>query len=681
MKPASPETRTESTGERRLRLIAQIFLLWAIILTFRLGYLQIYRAEEYRKVSHAQSTDTIEIPAPRGRILDRFGQTLALSVPSDTIVVNPRIAPDLGVARDIFVPILALDRDRLQTRIDWAVENNRGYLPIKRKVSPAEATKIRSLNLDWVEFHRDSRRCYPKGELAAHILGDTDFRGQGNAGLELSFNEELMGRSGMARILRDARGRAVDTQSVLEPRAGADIGISIDERIQYVSDQALARAAEEWECDTGSIVVMDPKSGEILAMSSYPGFDPNARVQTAKELQARTNQAITVPYEPGSVFKIVTLSAALETTHLTPSSVIDCGPGVMRLFGRRIRDIRGYGKIPLEKVLWKSSNIGAIRAAVEVGQRNLLEYVKRFGFGQKTGIPLPAESAGVVRELDEWQRTSIGSVAMGHEISATTLQLALATSAIANNGLMPAPRLLLWKQQPGGRRVEAPFAPSRRVIRPETAITMRSMMEGVVLEGTGKASRLKGYSSGGKTGSAQIFDFEMRRYSHRYNSSFIGFAPVTDPAVVVVVVLNGAHRYGGIVAAPVFKQVAQAALRFQGTIPDVVVEEPQSEPQPEDFNDLAIADLGTPPDAGRAGQIAGDVDAEPLLLAERRNSPYISGPTVPDFYGKTLRAVVRETSRLGMPVEYVGAGVARAQYPPPGAILPVGDRVVVEFAR
>jgi len=673
------EPISESQGARRLRILARFALVWALIILARLAYLQIYQHDDYLRRAIRQSHGTVQIPAPRGRILDRTGQIAAISVPADTIVVNPRIAPDLSIARDIFAPILDLDRRELQTRIDWAVEHNRGYLPIKQKVTPAESNKIRSLKLDWIEYHPDSRRCYPKGRLAANMLGSVNYRGEGNAGLELSMDSSLMGKSGVARILRDARGKAIQTDVLIEPETGGDIGISIDERIQYVADIALARAAREWDCETGSLVVVVPKTGEILAMSSFPSFDPAARVRNARELKARTNHAISVPFEPGSVFKVMTIAAALETTDLTPQTLMDCGPGVFRMFSRRIHDIKAYGTMPLEMVLWKSSNIGTIQAALRVGEARLLEYVQSFGFGRKTGVELPAESAGRVRDLEDWQKTSIGSVAMGHEISATTLQLAMATAAVANGGLLPKPRIVLWQQNEDGERVEAAAEPPKRVLRPQTAITMRRMMEGVVLQGTGRRARLAGFSSGGKTGSAQIFDFETRRYSHTYNASFVGFAPVTNPEIAIAVTLNGAERYGGVVAAPVFQEVAQTALRILGTIPDVIDEQPFPDPGPEEFGDLAMADLGAPPEPS-AGEQSGDT-ADAVLVAGNSASPYVFGPTVPNFRGKTLRAVIEETSRMGMPVEYVGAGIARSQYPPPGAVLPVGERVLVEFTN
>ncbi len=674
---------SESRGARRIRNLARFAVFWALIIVVRLIYLQVYQHTEHRQAAERQAHNTVAVPAPRGRILDRTGQVLALSVPADTIVVNPRIVSDLSLARDIFVPILGLDAERLQARIDWSVANNRGYLPIKQKVSPEESEKIRSLKLDWVEFHRDSRRRYPKGSLAANVIGTVNFRGSGNSGLEFSLNEELSGRPGRARILRDARGAAINTEILNEPEPGADIGLTIDERIQYAADRALKEAAVEWGCTSGSVVVMQPRTGEILAMSSYPSFDPNVRAKTATELKARTNQAISVPFEPGSVFKVFTLAAVLESTDLTPSTLIDCGRGVLALPGRRVRDIKAYGTLPLEAVLWKSSNIGTIKAVYEAGDEELYRRLKAFGFGEHTGVCLPHESRGRLADYRKWQKTSMASIAMGHEVSATTLQLARAISVVANGGLLKKPRLIRWIRTEGEQRQDQDFEPAARVVSAETAHTMRMMMEGVVLQGTGQRARLAGFTSGGKTGSAQIWDPETRRYSHEYNASFTGFAPVTEPQIVVAVTLNHAQRYGGVVAAPVFQKMAQTALRILGTVPDLPDFSAFPEVDEEDYNDLAIAGLGAPPEPAEGdyadAPTADDGDEEALLA--QASSLYVFGPTVPDFHGQTLRSVLEETSRRGLPVEYVGAGIVRSQYPPPGAVLPVGEKVLVEFAR
>jgi cell division protein FtsI (penicillin-binding protein 3) len=661
----------ESQAARRLRILTRLAFLWALCILGRLVYVQVWQHGELLRSAQKQQVSHAEVLAPRGRILDRNGQTLAISLPVDSVAINPRRVPDLSVARDLLCPLLNLDPEVLQKRIDWAVTNSKGFLWVKREISREESSKLRGLDLDWVEFRRESRRSYPKASLAANVIGCVDHEESGNSGVEMSLDADLRGKPGLVRTLTDARRQGVDSQTYIEAAAGRDIALTIDERIQFVADREIRKAVEEHGCETGSLIVMDPHSGEILALSSYPTFDPNEPAKSKEDLEARANLAVSIPFEPGSVFKVITLAAALETTHLTPETAIDCRSGVMNLSGRRIHDTHAYETLTLVDVLAKSSNIGAIQVALEIGEERLLEYVRRFGFGGKTGVPLPAESAGKVRDLDEWTRTSIASVAMGHEISATTLQLALATSVIANGGLLPEPRLILWGRELAGETEIAPQARSRRVIKPETAIAMRRMMEAVVLHGTGKRARLNGYTAGGKTGTAQIFDFETGRYSHRYNSSFAGFAPVANPAIVVGVTLNGATQYGGVVSAPVFREVATAALRILGVVKDLPDDAVLPPDEPAEVNDLAIAELGTP-----LPPLEEEHD-----VTERQVSPYLYGPRVPDFRGKSLRAVLEESSRAGMKVEYAGSGIARAQHPPPGAVLAAGERVQVQFAR
>lgn len=581
----------EPHRNRRVELLVAVALVWALGIAARLVYLQVFRHAELAAVARSQHSGTEVLQPPRGRILDRTGQTLALSVPVDSVFVDPRSADDIDRAAAVLAPLLELDEARLQERLAWGVENDKAFVWVKRKINAEESARLRKLNESWIQFRKESKRFYPKGSIGAHVTGSVDFDESGNAGLEQSLDAELRGRPGVVTFLRDARQRGVDFRVIVEPRPGSDVWLSIDERIQYVADRELARAAVENGCPTGSLVVLNPHTGEILAMASYPPFDPNQPVKRSQDLAARTNQAISVPFEPGSVFKVVTLAAALETTDLTPESLIDCGPGVFTLYRRRIRDIHAYGVMPVAKVLAKSSNIGAIQIALRAGQDRLYEYIRRFGFGEKTGIPLPGESAGVVHELSRWRPTSIGSVAMGHELSATSLQLALAVAAIANGGVLPKPRLILGRQAPGGVFQKEPPAAGRRILRPETAILMRRMMEGVVLEGTGKAARLAGFTSGGKTGSAQIPDPVTKRYTHRYNASFVGFAPVQNPVLVVAVTLNGATRYGGAVAAPVFQRVAHEALRILGAVPDLPVEELVPRPAPRE-GDLAESSDG-----------------------------------------------------------------------------------------
>jgi cell division protein FtsI (penicillin-binding protein 3) len=466
-------------------------------------------------------------------------------------------------------------------------------------------------------------------------------------------------------------------------KPGTPLTLTIDERIQFVAEREIAAAVEAHHAQSGSVVVMNPYNGEIFALASYPTYDPNLPPQPGQDKASRLNHAISVPFEPGSVFKVITLSAALETTDLQPASMINCGHGAITLFGRTIHEAHtGYGTIPMAMVLAKSSNVGAIQIGMRVGQANMHQYVRKFGFGQKSGISLPGESAGKVRQLARWSKASLPSMSMGQEISVTTLQLAQAGAVIANGGLLVKPRLISKK---GNQTV--PVEQPVRVLKPETAITMRQMMEGVVMPGgTGTRARLQGYTSGGKTGSAQIYDPVAKHYTHSYNGSFMGFAPLTNPAMVAVVTLNGTHGtagFGGLAAAPVFHAVVTEALRVLEVPKDLPDETPTRTQvaSKEEAGDLAIADIGR----GQPNILEdGDEEEQPAAgQAERASGvpAQPAGPTVPNFRGMTMRAVLAEAAAKGLTVLPDGSGVARVQYPPPGSTLHQGERIRVEFAR
>ena len=445
---------------------------------------------------------------------------------------------------------------------------------------------------------------------------------------------------------------------------------------------------------TGSLVALNPYTGDILAMANYPTYDPNG-AKSAKEAEgARSNLAVTTPFEPGSVFKVITLAAALETTSLTPDTVINCGNGTINLFGRVIHDHDRYAALTMADVLAKSSNIGAIQIGLKVGEQKLYKYVRRFGFGRKTGIELPGESAGMLRRLNQWEATSIGSVAMGHEVGGTSIQLALAGAVVANGGMRVKPRLILARQRPGAAEERVAAEKPERVIHPETAIKMRQMMEGVVLHGTGKQAILRGYTSGGKTGSAQIYDFKAKAYTHRYNASFLGFAPVANPQIVIAVTLvgtsGGGAGYGGAVAAPVFRQVATSGLRMLDVpkdLPDLSARVTKADTA--GANDLAIAGLGAAAPLELSDSAAArPAESAPVAVAETSSNrgPILTagvlfGPKVPDLRGLTLRAVLEESAATGLLIEVQGEGMARTQDPPPGSVLAPGARIRVQFTR
>jgi cell division protein FtsI (penicillin-binding protein 3) len=676
-------------ARKRVNVLCRLAFLWAALILLRLIQLQVIHHAEYQKLALRQQERFIEIKAPRGAILDRYGQRLAMSLPVESVCIDPLRVPDLTVAADILAQVLRLDRTDLAGQMVTAKAKRRGFLWVKRKIAPEEAKRLRDLKLEWIEFRTESQRFYPNKSLAAHVIGGVDFEEDGNAGIEQSRNADLEGRAGELLVTEDVQKRGFDSKVASEPQPGGDVRLTIDSRIQFIAERELEKMVKQHHARSGSLVAMDPKTGDILALANAPTYDPNEPPKQ-ENLASRANLAIAAPFEPGSVYKVITLSSALETTHLRPESMINCGGGKINLFGRTIHDHSRYTELSMEDVLARSSNIGAINIGLTVGNKNLYEYVRKFGFGKKTGIPLPGESAGMVRPLNHWQRSSIGSVAMGHEIGVTALQLAQACSVIASGGFLVKPRLTL----------DTPVARPVRVLKPESAITMRRMMEGVVIKpyGTGhKYARILGYTSAGKTGTAQIYDFRARHYTHFYNASFMGFAPVTNPAIVVVVTINGTEGvagYGGPVSAPVFREVAAAGLRIRDVPKDLpeMLASPGGDQADED--DVAIADLGSSPippplveadDAtaavDRPAGLAGTTLDQRAFLAQSPREDVGAGPRAPNFLGRSVREAIEQSAALGVPMEFKGSGIARVQIPEPGAALPPGQPVLVQFGR
>jgi cell division protein FtsI (penicillin-binding protein 3) len=693
------ESVASNKAGKRLMWFGAGVLLWASLILIQLFRLQVVHHADYLRAAQRQQEETVETAAPRGSIFDRSGQLLAGSVKRDSVYIDPLQVPDLPLASDILSGVLQIDRAALYGRMQWYAANRRGFMWVARAIEPEQYDRLLSLHLDWIRFEHESRRNYPRNTLAAHVIGAVDSEETGQWGLEKSLEQDLRGLPGSVRVLTDAKGRGIDSHAEAEPRPGAGVTLSIDERIQLPAQDAIARAVQDAHAESGSVVVMDPYRGDILALASYPPFDPNQPPGRGEDAKARFNHAVSVPFEPGSVFKVITLSAALETTGLTPSTMINCGNGSFTMAGRTVHEAhRGYGIMPMEMVLAKSSNIGAIQIGLKVGSSKLYEYVRRFGLGARTGVPLPAESPGIVRKLSKWRTTSLMSVSMGHEVGVTTLQLAQACSAVANGGLLVPPRLILKK---GTETV--PVVPPHRILKPETAITMRKMMEGVVLVGTGKKAKLSGYSTAGKTGSAQIFDYATGHYTHSYNASFMGFAPVANPAIVVVVTLNGTHGtggFGGVVAAPVFHDVAAEALRVLDVprdLPDNSPDAPETQiadlddaPRVEGLADppvLEAADAQAPA-SQEAGSVA-DAGHGPAPPAGQQSAadaghgpaPRKIGPTAPNFIGLSMRSVVALAQAQGWPVVLAGTGIVRAQQPAPGAVLHGGERIRVDLAR
>jgi cell division protein FtsI (penicillin-binding protein 3) len=700
-----PRFDKASSAINRLTALSVVMVVWAVAIFAKLISLQVLQHAKYAAIARSQQEHKVEIPAARGTILDRNGQALAISVPVDSVSVNPQQIANVKVATEVLGNTLALDQTELYNRLMRARDNHKGFMWVKRRIDPFETDRLKALHLDWITFHTESLRHYPKGYVGSHILGAVYQDEEGAAGVERALDKELKGHPGYERLVMDVKHRGLSSNLEEAPQAGVSLTLTIDERMQFVAERELKAGVIAKHARSGTAIVMNPYNGEILALANYPDYDPNTLPKRGDDPTPRLNLGSSVPFEPGSVFKVVTLTAALETTSMRPDTLVATGGGTLVLPGRVIHESHhGYGTITMSEVLEKSSNIGAIMIGKKVGPENMYDYARRFGFGQKSGLPLPAESSGKLRTLDRWGTTSLESISMGQEISVTSLQLARLGSTIANGGLLVKPRLVLKR----GDKLEPVEAPVR-IIKPETAITMRTMMEGVVLRGTGRLhARLDGYTSGGKTGTAQIFDSTTHHYTHNYNASFLGFAPVTNPALVVLVTVHntsGENGQGSDAAAPVWSAIMTEALRMLDVpkdIPEAVMakKKPAAKEKKGEFDsDVAIADLGEPSimdDDPTVRQLLADQmkldyqdpDAIPPAIVktgpELPTPPVMAKmqePMVPDFRGKSMRDVVEESAADGLDVMIEGSGVARAQLPLPGSPVRQGQRIRIVFTR
>jgi cell division protein FtsI (penicillin-binding protein 3) len=671
----------------RLAWLAGGVVLWGVAILAKLVSLQVIHHNTYLLRARMQQETRQVLAAPRGKIEDRNGVLLAVSIPVDSVSVNPKRLPDPRAAAELIGPVLSMDVESLYQQLKLARQKNHGYLLIKHKISPSESARLRDYHLDWIDFKQDSRRLYPNGMVGSHVIGSVFKDEEGSDGIEKGLDRDLKGHEGAARMLTDVKRRGIDQTVVKAPQDGQQLRLTIDSRIQYIAERELDAAAEAHHAVTGAAIVMNPHTGEILALANWPAFDPNEAPVTKEQQRAHRNLGLSVPFEPGSIFKVITIAAAMETTNLTPTSRIDCHNGFLALPGRVVHEAhRGFGMLTVSEVLEKSSNIGAIGIGAQVGAQRMYDYVRKFGFGQRTGLPLPAESPGLLRKLNRWGTTSLASISMGQEVSTTSVQLARACSVVANGGFLVQPTLV---SEHGGVKV-TPAAP-HRVIKEETAATMRVMMEGVVLRGTGKAARLSGYTSGGKTGTAQIFDVATHHYTKTYNASFMGFTPVSNPALVIVVTLNGTtgnSGMGGAASAPAFHNIATEALRLLDVPKDLAEDVPVLTAKNDaktDVSDLAVNEFAD----AQTNILEEDETAQPAVIpamsapgtAPVVTAAYESGPHVPDLRGMTMRSALAEASQDGFALSFQGSGLVRAQSPPPGAVLHPGQNVRVRLKR
>jgi len=544
----------------RLYLLGALLVLWCLAICLRLVYLQIFCYGSFARQAEHQQQRAIPLSAKRGVIYDRAGRELAMSVLVDSAFAVPSEVKDLPTAVSLISRITGDDRNVVLADC----RSHKTFCWVARKADDQTIERIRSLNLQGIHFQKEPKRFYPARDLAAQVLGSVGMEDSGQSGIEHAFDDDLRGRSGKMLISVDARKQwysSVETQ----PEPGENLVLTIDKNIQYIAEKELEQAIHDTQAIAGTVIVENPHTGEILALANRPTFNPNLRKQITPG--ALTNRAVSYVYEPGSTFKLVTISAALEEKVTNPDEIFDCQMGSIVYNGMRIRDSKPHGLLPVWGVLAESSDVGAIKIALRLGEDRFYKYIRAYGFGQQTGIELPGETRGLTKPVSRWSKVSIAAISMGQEIGISPLQLAGLVSTFANDGIWVAPRILAGRVEPQGAPQTVVFHPanSRRVISSYTAAQMRSMMQKVVLEGTGRKAILEGYSAAGKTGTAQKVDPATGVYSKtKYIGSFAGFAPVNNPQIVVAVILDsavGLHQ-GGQVSAPVFRRVSQQVLEY-----------------------------------------------------------------------------------------------------------------------
>ncbi len=539
----------------RLYAFLLLFLLCSIALVARAVNLQIVDTEFLQDQGEARYLREVIVPTRRGNILDRNGEPLAVSTPVDSVWVNPQELLQTPEDIEPLARVLGFEADEIERRLTQ--RSTREFVWLRRRLRPDVASEIESLGIHGVYLQKEYRRFYPAGEIASHLIGFTNIDDVGQEGLELAYNDWLQGKPGLKRVIRDRLGRTVEhVELIRESLPGHDLSLTIDRRLQYLAYRELKRTVLQHGARSGSVVLLDVKSGEVLAMVNQPSYNPNRSNIDSDGLR---NRAITDVFEPGSVMKPFAVASALETGRWTPTTPIDTTPGRINVSGHTISDHHNYGPIDLTRLITKSSNVAATKVALDLEPEHLWSTYDRFGFGDVTGTGFPGESAGVLRNHRRWRRVEQATLSYGYGISVTALQLATGFAALADDGKLRRPGLVMGATNP-----------PTSVLDPEIARQVAVMLETVTgPEGTGKSARVNNYRVSGKTGTSR--KASAAGYASRYIASFAGFAPSSDPRLVGVVVINdpsGEQYYGGLVAAPLFSTVMDGALRLLNVPPD-----------------------------------------------------------------------------------------------------------------
>jgi len=745
-KASGSKTGGLASSRRRIVVLGIILTGWMLAIVGRLAWIQIVHHDYYAGLARRGQRIVKSTLPLRGNIYDREGKILAMSVITESLLIDQVLFNDVqlsdkekkkGVAKETkiaekreraltsLVGILGMTRAELEPML---VGVNKHFW-VKRNLPPAMAEavdeQLRKLDLKGITLIEEEQRDYPYQRLAAHLLGYLGVNEKSNewigrAGIEQLLNHELTGRPGEYAQLVSAGGTPYQ-RDYLPPRHGNAVYLTIDHALQRKAEFVLQQAVERHRAKGGGIVIMEPGTGDILALANYPTYDPNQIDANVASATSYVNQAVVSPYEPGSIFKIITYAAAIDQGIIRPEEMIDCGNGQIAIGSRVIRDTHSYGRISIADSFAKSSNVGAIKIAQRLGRETFHRYIRDFGFGAVTGLGLPAESPGIVHAPTKWRPDSIGSVAIGQEISVTLIQAVTAVAAIANNGVMVQPRIVSKLVGANGIPFEQPARSApRAVIKPETARQMVRLLERVVTDGTGRhAVQLEGYTAAGKTGTPQK-PGPSGYTPGRYMPSFLGFVPAENPRFAIVVMIdepsNGSY-YGGVVAAPVFTMLAEAALSGGNVPPDEqhyrerleqLVQRSAAAGAAEGLADGDELSGGGEPPLQRSALIPGGIavpapaqvgsvgpavgpnsatggaakpTANGLSTTLVKSPPVGNGsePTMPDLRGQGMKSVIKICSRLGLKLRFNGNGVVVKQSPAPGVRVSPGAECRIDL--
>ena len=651
----------------RLALVGFLFLLMFLAVAVRAYQLQILQGEKLGRLGKKQHFKESIVLPKRGTILDRNGEPLALSLVAQSVYIRPQRleAPNRMAQR--MSKILSLSPAKVQKKLN----TKRSFVWLKRQITPKEAKQIKALNLRGVGMYYEPNRYYPQGQLAGHVLGFVGRDSKGLEGIELQYDRYIRGEAGSSVTERDAKGRRVLSQGVEEIQIppGADIHLTLDTSIQHLAEKELAAAVTKYRAKRGTAVVVEPLTGEVLALANYPLFNPNSFARhSAKQWR---NRAVTDSFEPGSTFKAILAAAALEEGIVGKDDLFFCEFGEYHFGGKIIHDSKEHGWMPFYKIIQYSSNIGVTKVAEKLKKRRYFKYIKKFGFGRKTGIDMPGEVAGMVRPPHRWSQIGLATHSFGQGIAVTPIQLVMAYGAIANGGFLMRPYVVRRVVSPEGKVLMAnqPYVVDR-VISEKTARILTSILRGVVGNGgTGAMARVEGFEVAGKTGTSQKPDLVNGGYlENKKVASFIGFVPAGDPRMVMLVLVDEPELsvYGGVVAAPAFRKIARGVLRYLKVMPD----KPESLRLPI-AKEVTFVQMKRPHENGPnngAGVKQGNNTA-------KKTNPL----AVPNFVGLSLREALNKASALKHRVELRGSGYVVEQIPPPGAVWEKSETLTLKL--